>query len=79
MSLSGSPAVGERRFRRLLKNAQMQGAPAYAKASAGRRNPSVGAIHELHLRVHRNKPAPCLTRGRIRGTPQMGVFQQPAI
>jgi len=27
--------------------------------------------------VRRNKPAPCLTRGRIRETQQMGVFQQP--
>ena len=28
--------------------------------------------------VRRNKPAPCLTRGRMSETPQMGVFQQPA-
>jgi hypothetical protein len=55
-------------FVRLLKYAQMQGA----------RNPVVGAIHELPLRVRRNKPAPCLTRGRMRATTQMGVFQQPA-
>jgi len=33
---------------------------------------------EAYLSVRRNKPAPCLTRGRIRATPQMGVFQQPA-
>jgi len=33
---------------------------------------------EAYLNVRRNKPAPCLTRGRIRETPQMGVFQQHA-
>jgi len=27
--------------------------------------------------VRRNEPAPCLTRGRMRGTPQMGIFHQP--
>ncbi len=27
--------------------------------------------------VRRNKPAPCLTRGRMRVTMQMSVFQQP--
>jgi hypothetical protein len=32
---------------------------------------------EAYLNVRCNKPAPCLTRGRMRGTPQMGVFQQP--
>ena len=52
--------------------------PRKAGLRAGRRNPVVGAIHELPLRVRRNKPAPCLTRRRMRGTPQMGVFQQPA-
>jgi hypothetical protein len=33
---------------------------------------------EAHLNVRRNKPAPCLTRGRMKETPQMGAFQQPA-
>jgi hypothetical protein len=33
---------------------------------------------EAYLNVRRNKPAPCVTRGRKRETPQMGVFQQPA-
>jgi hypothetical protein len=33
---------------------------------------------EACLDVRRNKPAPCLTRGRVRETQQMGVFQQPA-
>jgi hypothetical protein len=32
---------------------------------------------EAYLTVRRNKPAPCLTRGRVRATTQMGVFQQP--
>ena len=27
--------------------------------------------------VRRNKPAPCLTRGRVKETRQVGVFQQP--
>ena len=34
---------------------------------------------EAYLDVRRNKPAPCSTRGRMRGTKQMGVFQHPAI
>ena len=34
---------------------------------------------EAYLNVRCNEPAPCLTRGRMRGTPQMGVFQQPVI
>jgi len=34
--------------------------------------------NEAYLDVRRNKLAPCLTRGRMRETPQMGVFQQPA-
>jgi len=33
---------------------------------------------EAYLDVGCNKPAPCLTRGRMRETPQMGGFQQPA-
>src|SRR4030042_6583593 len=33
---------------------------------------------EAYLDVRANKPAPCLTRGRMRATPQMGFFQQPA-
>ncbi len=32
---------------------------------------------EAYLDVRRNKPAPCLARGRMRETQQMGVFQQP--
>jgi hypothetical protein len=28
--------------------------------------------------VRHNKPVPCLTRGRMRVTPQMGVFHRPA-
>jgi predicted N-acetyltransferase YhbS len=32
---------------------------------------------EAYLGVRRNKPAPCLTRGRMRETQQIGVFQQP--
>ena len=31
-----------------------------------------------YLDVRRNKPAPCLTRGKMRETQQMGVFQQSA-
>ncbi len=64
-------------FPRLMKNAQMQGAR--------------GAFHlpvrqailrsEEYLNVRCNKPAPCLTRGRMRGILRsaglMGVFQQP--
>ena len=33
--------------------------------------------NEAYLNVRRNEPAPCLTRGRMRTTPQMGVFEQP--
>jgi len=53
--------------RRLIKNAQVQGAQLLRS--------------EAYLNVRCNKPAPCLTRGRMRGIPrsagQMGVFQQP--
>jgi len=38
--------------------------------------------NEAYLDVRRNKPSPCLTRGRVREIPRstglMGVFQQPA-
>jgi hypothetical protein len=54
-------------FRRLLKNAQMQGS----------RNPEAQELsNDAYLDVRLNKPAPCLTRGRMRETQQMGVFQQ---
>jgi hypothetical protein len=33
---------------------------------------------EAYLDVRLNELAPCLTQGRMRLTPQMGVFQQPA-
>jgi len=33
---------------------------------------------EAYLDVRRNELAPCLTQGRMRATPQMGVLQQPA-
>ena len=33
---------------------------------------------ETYLDVRRNKPAPCLTRGKMRETQQMGVFQRSA-
>ena len=33
--------------------------------------------NEAYFDVRRNKPAPCLTRGRMRAPPQMDVFQQP--
>ena len=36
-----------------------------------------GEAAEPYLEVRRNKPAPCLTRGRMKETQQMGVFQQP--
>jgi len=36
-------------------------------------------IYAFPTDVRRNKPAPCLTRGRMKGTPQMGVFQQPVL
>ena len=57
---------------RLLKNAQMQG-PRYAFHLPLRQ-----AIlrNEAYLDVRRNKPAPWLTRGRMRETQQMGFFQQ---
>jgi hypothetical protein len=32
--------------------------------------------NEVYLAVRRNKPAPCLTRGRMKETKQMDVFQQ---
>ena len=57
-------------FLRLLKNAQMQG-PRSPEAQENINRSALGG-------VRRNKPAPCLTRGRMRETPQMGVFQQPA-
>jgi len=67
---------------RLLKKGQMQvelceiplcgGSPACAEASAGRRNPSQGThICVHHGGVRRNKPAPCLTRGRMRAIPRL--------
>jgi branched-chain amino acid transport system substrate-binding protein len=33
---------------------------------------------EAYLAVRGNEPTPCLTPGRLRETPQMGLFQQPA-
>jgi hypothetical protein len=33
--------------------------------------------NEAYLDVRCKKPAPCLTRGRMRETKQMDVFQQP--
>ena len=74
-------------FLRLLKNA-----PASAAASAGRQMQVESAKSRLRgapeilcrerfqtvpYDVHGNKPAPCLTRGRMRETKQLGVFQQP--
>jgi len=38
-------------------------------------------MSEVYIKVRRNKPAPCLTRGRMRAIPRdagkMGVFHQP--
>jgi len=53
--------------------------PSPKRLRAGRRNPEAqGNINRSVLGgVRRNKPAPCLTRERIRETQQMGVFQQP--
>jgi len=63
---------------RLLKNVQMQVEPC--------ETPLTGAPKilrsEAYFDVRRNKPAPCLTRGRMREIPrsagQMSIFQQPA-
>jgi hypothetical protein len=38
----------------------------------------VGESAEAYLVVRCNKPVPCLTRGRMRETQQMAIFQQPA-
>jgi hypothetical protein len=44
----------------------------------GSRNPEAKKLtNDAYLALRRNKPAPCLTRGRKRETQQMGVFQQP--
>ena len=43
----------------------------------GARNSPEIPTGEAYLGVRRNKPAPCLTRGRMRATQQMDVFQQP--
>jgi len=53
----------------------MKGFPACAKASAGRRNPAVGAIHELPLQdVRRNKPAPRFDTGKDEDNAADGRF-----
>ena len=60
--------MGPNKFR-MLKNAQVQGAPAFAEAAARRQAKSfVGnGLKPFPTDVRRNKPAPCLTRGRMRG------------
>jgi hypothetical protein len=55
--------------------------PSPKRLRAGRRNPEAHRADRrrvLEVVLH-NKPAPCLTRGRIRETEQMGIFQQSAI
>jgi hypothetical protein len=71
-------AVGWKRFRavtsnRLLKMSFFAGCSKMPKCKA----PEI-LRNEAYSDVRRNKPAPCLTRGRIRETQQMGVFQQPS-
>ena len=59
---------------KLLKNVQMQVEPCEIPLTG---TPKI-LRSEAYFDVRRNKPAPCLTRGRMRETQQMSIFQQPA-
>ena len=64
-------------FLRLLKNAQMQVESSKSRLLGAPEILCRERFQTVPYDVHGNKPAPCLTRGRMRETKQLGVFQQP--